>query len=112
MMEHGPLHDAGIGMEEPQGGRRDKQSVVSATTAGVPLWGTPPPFNDASIRLRSADLPEPAAPPATEARYSAWWMPESCQEPPPTGRVYVQNSSNLTGSVLLPEITSPDSMIV
>ena len=37
--------------------------------------------------------------------YSTCWIADNCQDLFPTGRVNVQYSSNLTGSVLLPDAT-------
>jgi len=44
--------------------------------------------------------------------YPACWIAERRHAPGPTGRVNVQNSSNLTGTASLPERTFPASSVV
>ena len=44
--------------------------------------------------------------------YEVCWIAERRHAPGPTGRVKVQNSSNLTGTASLPERTFPASSVV
>ena len=83
------------GLRQPRGFTIKKRCVNSGIFVG---WKFHPP---------SASLADGGS-----HAYEICWIAERRHPPGPTGRVNVQNSSNFTGTVSLPERTFPASSVV